>query len=75
MQCRKPLVHNTLVRDLYERGWSDIELAARAGLSVSRINRIKNGRLRPTTTDALMIARVLGRPVERIFRLPERNRG
>jgi len=50
-------------------GWSDADLAMRAGLSRLRVNRIKNRRLRPTVRDALVISRALGVPVRMVFRL------
>jgi transcriptional regulator with XRE-family HTH domain len=33
----------------------------------SRLNRIKNRRLRPTVADALLISRALGVPLSKVF--------
>ena len=60
-------ITNRLSRALYLRGWADGVLAERTGLPRGRINRIKNGRLEPRTTDALLIAAALGVCVETIF--------
>jgi transcriptional regulator with XRE-family HTH domain len=61
------VVTNRLARELFEREWTDTDLAARTGLSRSRINRLKNRRVRPTTRDALLIAAALGKPVASLF--------
>jgi len=65
--CDKLAVSNCISRLLYDRGWSDGDLAERTGLSRSRVNRIKNRRLAPTVHDALRIARALERAVEEVF--------
>jgi transcriptional regulator with XRE-family HTH domain len=52
---------------LAERGWSDVELAARAGLDRAHVNQVKNGRALPTVGTALAIARALGVPVAEAF--------
>jgi transcriptional regulator with XRE-family HTH domain len=49
-----------LSRLLAARGWSDAELAARAGLDRTHVNQLKNGRARPTVATALAVARALG---------------
>jgi len=64
-------VRNAISRLLGERGWSDGELAARAGLARLRVNRIKNRRARPTVAEALRIGAALGLPVDRVFRLDD----
>ena len=61
------LIRNALVRLLAERGWSDAELAARAGLDRAHLNQVKNGRALPTVATALVLARALGVPVATIF--------
>ena len=58
---------NVISRLAYELGWSDGELARKAGITRSRLNRIKNGRIRPSVRDALLISRALGCPLERVF--------
>jgi len=62
-------VDNVLSRLLYERGLTDGEVARRAGLPRSRINRLKNGHVRPTVRDALLIASALGVRVRDVFSL------
>ena len=69
MSVRSPL-KTDLSRLLFERRWTDGELAARAGLLRLRVNRLKNRRLRPTVRDALLIGAALGLRVHRVFRLP-----
>jgi transcriptional regulator with XRE-family HTH domain len=66
-----PRVRNALVRLLYRRGWSDVDLAARTRLSRSRVNRLKNGRADPSVGEALRIATALGVAVEDVFWLAE----
>ena len=58
---------NALPRLLSARGWTDAELAARAGLDRTHVNQVKNGRARPTVATALAIARALGVPVAVAF--------
>jgi transcriptional regulator with XRE-family HTH domain len=49
------------------RGWSDVDLAARAGLDRAHVNQVKNGRAAPTIATALALARALGVPVALAF--------
>ena len=49
------------------RGWTDAELAARAGLDRAHVNQLKNGRALPTVATALVIARALRVPVAIAF--------
>jgi transcriptional regulator with XRE-family HTH domain len=58
---------NAISRIAYRMGLTDGELARRAGMTRSRLNRIKNRRLRPTVADALLISRALGVPLSRAF--------
>lgn len=58
---------NCISRQLYRRGWSDADLAARTGLSRERINRLKNSKARATVVDALLIARAFGCAVSEVF--------
>ena len=62
-----PLNRNALVRLLCARGWTDKELAARAGLDRTHVNQIKNGRVSPTVATALALARALDVPVAVAF--------
>jgi len=58
---------NALVRLLAARGWTDVELAARAGLDRAFVNQVKNGRALPRVGTALRIARALAVPVAAVF--------
>ena len=49
------------------RGWTDAELARRAGLDRAFVNELKNGRALPTVATALRVARALGVPVATAF--------
>jgi transcriptional regulator with XRE-family HTH domain len=69
------LIRNALVRLLAERGWTDAELAVRAGLDRAHLNQVKNGRALPTVATALVLARALGVPVAAIFPDPRLRLG
>jgi molybdate-binding protein/DNA-binding XRE family transcriptional regulator len=51
-------------------GWSQDQLARRAGLSRAGISAIETGRLVPSTGAALSLARAFGCTVEDLFKLP-----
>ncbi len=51
------------------RGWSQDELARRAGVSRAGISAIETGRLVPSTAAALLLSHALGCTVEALFRL------
>lgn len=53
-----------------ERGWSQAELAQRAGVSRTAVSAIEIGRLVPSVAAALALARVLGCSVEQLFGAP-----
>jgi len=72
MMESRQIPSNVISRLAYELGWSDGKLARRAGLTRSRLNRIKNGRIRPSVRDALLISRALGSPLEQVFRFPSK---
>lgn len=60
----------SILRVLREgRGWSQGRLAEEVGVSRQTINAIETGRFDPSLPLALRLARLLGRPVEEIFRL------
>jgi molybdate-binding protein/DNA-binding XRE family transcriptional regulator len=60
------------VRDLREAaGWSQQELAARAGLSRALVSAVETARVTPSTAAALALARTFGKPVEEIFSLAD----
>lgn len=52
-----------------ERGWSQQELAERAGLSRAGVSAIETGKLVPSTVAALALAKVFGCSVEDIFQV------
>ncbi len=77
--CHDPVAYDgimsePLVRRLREerlrRGWSQEELAARAGLSRAAVSAAETGRAVPSAAAALALARALDRRVEDLFALP-----
>lgn len=61
------LLTNHLRHHREHRGWTQLELSHRSGISRSEISSIENGRLVPSTTAALAISHALGVSVEKIF--------
>ena len=58
------------------RGWSQGDLAARAGVSRQTINAIETGKFDPSLPTAFTLARLLDLPIEQIFddeRAPRRH--
>jgi molybdate-binding protein/DNA-binding XRE family transcriptional regulator len=68
--ANEPVLHNDLRAFRSRLGWSQAELARRAGLSRAGISAIEMGRLAPSTAAALALAAALGCTVESLFRLP-----
>ena len=62
-------VSNQLGVLLHARSWTDGDLAERSTISRSRVNRIKNGHIQPSVSDAIQISRALEVPIEQIFQL------
>jgi len=62
---------NDLARERTKRGWSQAKLAAAVGISRQSYSAIEAGSAVPSTEIALRLARVLGRTVEELFRVPE----
>jgi transcriptional regulator with XRE-family HTH domain len=62
-------MRNDLGRILYARNLREHDVARRAGLTQSHLNRIKNGRVVPSLETALRICAALGLPVDAVFRL------
>ncbi len=58
---------NRLPQHRHQRGWTQAELARRAGISRAAVSAIESGRLSPSVTAALALARVLETTVERLF--------
>src|SRR4030095_17080074 len=61
------VMRNALGRLCAARGWSDVDLAVRAGLDRAHVNQVKNGRATPTVATALALARALEVPVATAF--------
>jgi transcriptional regulator with XRE-family HTH domain len=57
-----------LTDEIVSRGWSNSELARRAGISPAAISMVMSGQNRPGNEFCLGIARALGIPPEDIFR-------
>jgi putative transcriptional regulator len=62
---------NRLREERARLGWTQAELADRAGVSRKTINTVENGVFVPSTILALRLAKVLGRPVEDLFALAD----
>jgi transcriptional regulator with XRE-family HTH domain len=68
--ARRPRhVTNAISRLAAAAGLSDRALAARAAISRSQLNRIKNRRTMPRVDTAMAIARALDVPVRAVFAL------
>lgn len=50
-----------------QSGWSEEELASRAGVSRAAVSSIETGSVTPSVQVVLSVARVFGRSVEEIF--------
>ena len=62
---------NNRLRELRDaRGWSQGELAERLEVSRQTINALETGKYDPSLPLAFRIARLFGKPIERIF-LPD----
>ena len=62
---------NNRMRELREaQGWSQGELAERLEVSRQTINALETGKYDPSLPLAFRIARLFGKPIERIF-LPD----
>ncbi len=67
-------LHNSIKHFREERGWSQQDLAERAGLSRTGISAIEMGKLVPSTMAALALAKVFACTVEDLFQLGSRDR-
>lgn len=67
-QAEIPL-YNLIRQFREERGWSQQELADRAGLSRAGVSAIEMGKLVPSTVAALSLAKIFGCGVEELFQL------
>jgi len=68
MRSSTPL-HNRIGWFAARAGLADGALAARAKISRSQLNRIKNRRVTPRVDTAIAIARALGVPVEDLYQI------
>jgi molybdate-binding protein/DNA-binding XRE family transcriptional regulator len=62
-------LHNRIKQFREERGWSQQDLAERAGLSRTGISAIEMGKLVPSTMAALALAKVFACKVEELFQI------
>jgi transcriptional regulator with XRE-family HTH domain len=67
------VLRNRLNRILHDRGLAEGEVAMVARLDQGHLNRIKNGRVRPTLVTAMRIARALGASVNQVFYLEDED--
>jgi putative transcriptional regulator len=63
----EPRLSNNLKEARMKLGWTQAELAQRAGVSRKTINTVENCVFIPSTLLALVLARELGKPVEKLF--------
>lgn len=63
-------LHNRVRTRRLERGWSQLELAERAGISRTAVSAIEGNRLVPSVAAALSLARAFRCTVEELFGLP-----
>lgn len=58
----------TILRELRaEMGWSQADLAEKAGVSRQTINAIETGKYEPSLSLAFRLAELFARPIEAIF--------
>ncbi len=62
---------NTVKSSRERLGLTQQELAARSGVGRTTISNIETGRYCPGVDVAIKLCRVLGKPVEEVFRIPE----
>lgn len=58
-----------VLNEVDQRGWTPAELARRAGLNTGTLSNILNGNRRPGPEVCRAIAKALGEPEEKVFRL------
>lgn len=75
MMADTPSTHNLVKAYRQQRGWSQAELAVRAGISRAAVSAIEINRLVPSVAAALSLARAFGCSVEVLFDLTPTNRG
>ncbi len=63
----EPKLGNNLKEARVKLGWTQAELAQRAGVSRKTINTVENCVFLPSALLALVLARELGKPVEKLF--------
>jgi molybdate-binding protein/DNA-binding XRE family transcriptional regulator len=70
-----PLSSNRVKQHRQARGWSQAELADRAGVSRAAVSAVEVGRLVPSVAAALGLAAAFGCTVEDLFSLPAADTG
>ncbi len=65
------MLNNDLKSRRAAKGWTQVELAERVGVSRKTINTVENGVFIPSTVLALRLARALNTSVERLFWLDD----
>jgi molybdate-binding protein/transcriptional regulator with XRE-family HTH domain len=73
--AKLPALENHVRAQRDGRGWSQEELARRAGLSRAGVSAIETGRLVPSAAAALALAGAFGLRVEDLFHLPRARSG
>lgn len=63
----RAMLRNDLKRYRAQKGWTQVELAEKVGVSRKTINTVENGVFIPSTVLALRLAKALGAKVESIF--------
>lgn len=58
-----------ILDEVNKRGWTPAELAKRAGINTGTLSRVLNGTRNPGPDLCLAVAKALGEPPEKIFRL------
>lgn len=71
MSAQDQKLENTLRVERAILRMTQAELAERVDVSRQAINAIETGKYIPSTVLAIKLARVFGKPVEEIFKLPE----
>ncbi len=56
-----------LAMAIKESGWKQYRVAEEAGMTELRLSQIKHGRAEPTDDEQRALARVLRKPVSRVF--------
>jgi len=69
MSTKDPILYNHIKQLREKRGWSQQELADLTRISRTGISSIENGQVAPSTSSALVLAKVFHCAVEELFQL------